>query len=45
MKTSTRCWPLLNLQIEAVKREANNYDRMEWLNNAQKLIAAINEKR
>ena len=34
----------INLQIEAVKREANNYDRMEWLNNAQKLLRQSIEK-
>ena len=28
----------INLHIEAVKREADNYGRMEWLNNAQKLL-------
>ncbi|MEO5591474.1 MAG: PAS domain-containing protein [Chitinophagaceae bacterium] len=28
----------INLHIEAVKREADSYGRMEWLNNAQKLL-------
>ena len=28
----------INLHIEAVKREADHYGKMEWLNNAQKLL-------
>ncbi|HTE11424.1 MAG TPA: PAS domain-containing protein [Chitinophagaceae bacterium] len=28
----------INLHIEQVKREADNYGRMEWLNNAQQLL-------
>jgi two-component system, NarL family, sensor histidine kinase UhpB len=28
----------INLNIEQVKREADNYGRMEWLNNAQQLL-------
>ncbi|MEO6314854.1 MAG: PAS domain-containing protein [Chitinophagaceae bacterium] len=28
----------INLNIEQVKREADNYSKMEWLNNAQKLL-------
>ncbi len=28
----------INLNIEQVKREADNYERMEWLNNAQQLL-------
>ncbi|HTL10769.1 MAG TPA: PAS domain-containing protein [Chitinophagaceae bacterium] len=28
----------INLHIEQVKREADNYGKMEWLNNAQKLL-------
>jgi signal transduction histidine kinase len=34
----------INLQIEQVKREADNYGRMEWLNNAQKLLRQSIEK-
>jgi PAS domain S-box-containing protein len=28
----------INLNIEQVKREADNYERMDWLNNAQQLL-------
>ena len=28
----------INLNIQQVKREAGNYERMEWLNNAQQLL-------
>ena len=28
----------INLNIEQVKREADNYERIEWLNNAQQLL-------
>jgi len=28
----------INLHIEQVKREADNYGKLEWLNNAQKLL-------
>jgi|GEM_PF-751657 len=34
----------INLQIEQVKREADNYSRIEWLNNAQKLLRQSIEK-
>ncbi len=34
----------INLQIEQVKREANNYDKLEWLNNAQTLLRQSIEK-
>ncbi len=34
----------INLQIEQVKREADNYSRIDWLNNAQKLLRQSIEK-
>lgn len=34
----------INLQIEQVKREADNYGKLEWLNNAQTLIRQSIEK-
>jgi len=34
----------INLQIDQVKREADGYDRVQWLNNAQKLLRQSIEK-
>ena len=34
----------INLQIEQVKREADNYGKLEWLNNAQTLLRQSIEK-